>query len=152
MIFSWFSPPCTDAAQFPALKPSVFIGRSQVRGDDLALDRICFQVFIASGAKVSRERLGSFVLLMAETISSVSGQRGEGGTLSALEPGNCVANSWALMLLSSEQQRHLSELREKESMTSGEDHVRNVCICRYSLRVAEVKRLQVDFLNFFFNY
>ena len=43
-----------------------------MRGGDSQLDRICFQVFITRGAKVSRERPGSFVLLMAQTVSSVT--------------------------------------------------------------------------------
>lgn len=58
------------------------------QGDSLR-DRICFQLFITSGAKVSRERPGSFVLLMAQTVSSVTGREGGRGPFAALEPGNC---------------------------------------------------------------
>ncbi|KAI4797096.1 hypothetical protein KUCAC02_026543 [Chaenocephalus aceratus] len=50
------------------------------RGDSLA-DRLCFQLFITSGAKVSGERPGGFVLLMQQTVSSVTG----GGRLRTTE-------------------------------------------------------------------
>lgn len=48
------------STRFPAPEPSVFIGSPQMRGQ---LDRICLQVFITRGAKVSREKPGELCVV-----------------------------------------------------------------------------------------
>lgn len=117
-------PPRTGIPWFPALQPSVFIGWSQVGRGDPPRDRICFQLFITSGAKVSGERPGSFVLLMAQTVSSVTGTGGGRGAFAALEPGNCKANSSEQLSPGSVQQRHLSELRRGTTRLGLESGIR----------------------------
>lgn len=60
---------------------------------------------------MSRERPASFVLLMTQTVSSVTQRRRGRGQFAALEPGNCKADSSALLRLRSLQQRLFSVLK-----------------------------------------
>lgn len=78
---SSFPPPLPP--RFPAREPSVFIGQSQVRRGDSPLDRICFQLFITTGAKVSGERPEELCVVNGadRVLSDRGGEEGEDHSL-----------------------------------------------------------------------